>query len=381
MDTEATAALAAIEAWQSNDKFGRDTSARVHTCKQEAVIAYGEAILKGREKYPGNVPFNDWITENKLDQAPFKDFRERAAAMTVARVIGSRPDDAPFAACPFNTPSDMVRWGRESGMKWEAPAAKPAAKPAATPFNGDNLDAVVSEFGRQIGYDPNDKSWDRRKREIETLFERGTEHLRAMVGLRGRGKVGLESAARYATNKTAAEQDAATEADVRGYRQVARGTGRKEGPDKPKKPSLDDWRRNQNQMAIDAALRRAGKPPITPEEFERPPPELRHQQYPGREPGVTYGNVHREEHGHTWHNVSKRKREMLERKLKDLAAEVEKAFEGFDTLEPNQNYSVRKRWRIALDRILAKHGVDLNERVTAEEAAEFEAGEAAGEAA
>jgi len=375
MDTEATAALAAIEAWQTNDKFGRDTSARVHTCKQEAVIAYGEAIIAGRGKNPGDQAFGDWIKKNKLDQTPFQDFRERSGAMTIAKLargIGTGTDSAPFADCQYNTPSNMVKWARGQGLK--LPVAKLVV---VTPFDGDNLDAVVSEFAKGLGIDPNGASWVRRKREIETLFTRGTEHLRAMVGVRGRGCVGLESAVRYALDHSAEEQDKATHDDVRGYRQVARGTGRKEGaaPDKPKKPSLDDWRRNQNQMAIDAALRRAGKPPITPEEFERPPPELRHQQYPGREPGVTYGNVHREEHGHTWHNVSQRKREMLERKLKELAGEVEKAFVDFATLEPDQQYSVRKRWRIALNRL--RPTVDLSEKATAEELAEAAGEEAA----
>ena len=145
-------------------------------------------------------------------------------------------------------------------------------------------------------------------------------------------------------------------------KKVARS--RQEGKPKrsEKKAKLEEWRRQQNEAAINAALARAGKPPITPEEFGRPPPELLDQQYPGRELGVTYAHVHREEHGPIWHDVGKRRRQNLALKLKELAGELEKALEEFGILDEEQQASVRKRWRITAERICSK--IDLDEMVT-----------------
>ncbi len=136
---------------------------------------------------------------------------------------------------------------------------------------------------------------------------------------------------------------------------------RKQSPQGSKKARLEEWKRQQNETAINAARARAGKPAITPEEFGRPPPELEDQQYPGREPGVTYAHVHREEHGPIWHDVGKRRRQNLTLKLKEMAAELEKVLEEFGILDQEQQASVRKRWRITAERIRSK--IDLSEMV------------------
>jgi hypothetical protein len=140
---------------------------------------------------------------------------------------------------------------------------------------------------------------------------------------------------------------------------------REQSPQSAKRAQLKQWHREQNEAAIAAALRRAAKPKVTDEEFERPPPELLDQQYPGRPPGVTYANVHREEHGPIWHNVSKRRQQTLVLKLKELAADLEKAVEDFAILDPEQKASVRKRWRIAAERI--RPSINLGEMVDDED--------------
>jgi hypothetical protein len=362
-DVEAAAALAAIEAWRTNERLVQDTSARAHTAKQDAIIAYGEALLKGRLKHASNQAFSDWIAENQLDQAPFNDRRARSSAIQIAELV--RVDGlgwatrAIFAGCQYNTPQDMMKWARESGLQPHRPA------PAPSPSVPDgNLDAVVIEFARNLGFNLDGPSWEARKSEIKGLFTNGTEHLRAMV-FRGRGSVGLGAAYQFARDKTREEQDRATVEDVKGYRNNV-GRTREPGPDSPDKQKrrdrsaqLAEWNRQQKEAAINAALRRAGKPPVSAEEFGRPPPELLTQQYPGREPGVTYATVHRERHGPIWHDVGKRRKQILERKLKDLAADLEKAVEDFGILDPEQQASVRKRWRIAAERI--RPSIDLSD--------------------
>jgi hypothetical protein len=371
-DTEAAAALAAIEAWRTNERLerdARDASAQAHTAKQDAIIAYGEALLKGRLKHLGDQVFGAWIADNNLDQVPFNDRRGRSAAIQIAELIradASGPVSTKFAGCQYNTPQDMMKWARENGL-W--PLLPPVAKTIAKPFEG-NLDAVVVEFGRNLGFNLDSPSWEARKSEIKGLFTYGTEHLRAMV-FRGRGSVGLGAAYQFARDKTPEEQDAATVDGVKGYRnnvgRTRESPGGEEVPGKLKRnerrTQLAEWQRQQNEAAINAALRRAGKPKVTDAEFERPPPELIDQQYPGREPGVTYAKVHREQHGPIWHNVGKRRKQNLALKLKELAAELEKAIEDWGILDPDQQASIRKRWRIAAERI--RPSIDLADMLRA----------------
>lgn len=347
-DTVAAAALAAIEAWRTNDLLAQ-------TGKQSAVIAYGQALMKGRETHASNQAFGDWIAKNKLDQEPFHDRRERTAAMAIAEIVrvdGTKTVNAQFADCPHTTPSNMMTWARENGL--EPPPPPPVV---AKPFEG-NLDVVIAEFGKGLGLDLTGASWPRRKYEIEALFTKGTEHLRALVG-RGPTKVGLESAAQFAANKSHEEQDRATIYDVRGYRTSARGEPPPEKRERrEKRAKLREWKEKQAEIALNTALRRAQTPKVSDAEFERPPPDLIDKQYPGREAGITYGTVHRETHGPIWHNVGKRRKETAERKLKDLAADTEKAFEEYVNLDPGQQASVRKRWKIAMDRIAKTVGLE-----------------------
>jgi hypothetical protein len=183
---------------------------------------------------------------------------------------------------------------------------------------------------------------------IESLLEHGVERLKEMVI---EHTIGLEPAARYARDKSAEEQNIATTDAMHRYYAESR-IARKVGKSKPSKESQRNlWRQQRNEAAINAALRIAAKPKVTDEQFERPPPELLDQQYPGREPGVTYAHVHREQHGRSWHNVQKRRRYELERKLKELAADLEKALVDVSILDPSQIESVRKRWRITAQRM------------------------------
>jgi hypothetical protein len=229
-----------------------------------------------------------------------------------------------------------------------------------------HTEADLEAFGRRIRVDIAKPSWAKvRRGQIETLFIKGTEHLRAMV-FHGRGGVGLDSAYQFARDKTAEEQDKATISDVRGYGERVREASKaKQDPTQPtrteRRARLEAWQRQQTEAAINAAMRRAGTPKVTAEEFGVPPPEWADVQYPGREPGVTYAHVHREEHGPIWHNIEKRRRQTLALKLKELAADLEKAVADFDILDEDQQASVRKRWRIATERIRSK--LDLSEQV------------------
>jgi hypothetical protein len=206
----------------------------------------------------------------------------------------------------------------------------------------DNLDASILEFARRIKMVNVDK---RRKYEIRGLLVNGAEHIQEMVLS---GAVGLGSAHRFTRDKTLAQQADAKVHDVRGYSKHAREM-RNAAP--KQKATLEQRQIARNEAAIATALRRAAKPRLTPEEAGFPPPELRHQQYPGREPGVTYANVHREQHGPIWHNVSKRRQLTGALKLKEIAAELEKAFaEYFALLDTDGQAGVRKRWQIAAKR-------------------------------
>jgi hypothetical protein len=219
--------------------------------------------------------------------------------------------------------------------------------------------AAAIQFGIRCGYDTTAPAWETsRFYHVNGLLTHGVERLQELVVSH---VVGLEAADRYARHKSPEEQNNATIADIRKYYNETRSRRsrrlRPEG-ERTKSESIKakraSWRRQRHEAAINAALRLAAKPKVTDEEFERPPPELMDQQYPGREPGVTYAHVHREQHGPIWHNVARRKQLNLARKLKELAAELEKAVDDASILDAEQMASVQKRWRIAMNRLRAK---------------------------
>jgi hypothetical protein len=82
----------------------------------------------------------------------------------------------------------------------------------------DAEEARIAEFGRSLGFNPNpnNHSWSGRKSKIGLLFAKGTEDIRRMIG-RGPGKVSLDNAYYYARDKSAAELERATIADIKGY--------------------------------------------------------------------------------------------------------------------------------------------------------------------
>jgi hypothetical protein len=77
-----------------------------------AVIAYGRALLEGREGR-SNIAFSQWVSENKLDVGkPWKHREERHCAMKIAEAVVSNTTNNIFDACPNTTPTNIMSWYR-----------------------------------------------------------------------------------------------------------------------------------------------------------------------------------------------------------------------------------------------------------------------------
>lgn len=117
-DPDAKEAALAIREWNVYNRK------EVETIKprQQAVIIYGRALLRLRKAHPNNKEFNNCLIAQRLNESPFDDFRERSAAMAIAKaVIGSADNasnsaDNAFDDCGVATASHMAKWARKAGL-------------------------------------------------------------------------------------------------------------------------------------------------------------------------------------------------------------------------------------------------------------------------
>lgn len=114
-DPEAKAAVMAAREWRVHDRKGKEEIRH----QQVAVIAYGNAMLKGRKRYSSNNEFKKWVREQELDiDYPFNNPRERSEAMRIAEIVfRTGAEDAEcFIECPHKLPSHMMTWARKAGL-------------------------------------------------------------------------------------------------------------------------------------------------------------------------------------------------------------------------------------------------------------------------
>jgi pyruvate/2-oxoglutarate dehydrogenase complex dihydrolipoamide acyltransferase (E2) component len=93
----------------------------------QAIIAYGHALQEGR-KDRSNQAFAKWVSDNGLDVgSPWDEVRERSEAMKIGSVFRTVTEDA-FAACPYTTPSNIMKWYRKAHAPTPAPDAEKPQK-------------------------------------------------------------------------------------------------------------------------------------------------------------------------------------------------------------------------------------------------------------
>jgi hypothetical protein len=106
LEKRAMQAMANYQVGIADETFGKVKA--IH-----AVIEYGKALLEGREGR-SNIAFKAWIAENKLDVGePWKDRKERHAAMKIAEVVVGNVPTMTFDACPNARPVDIMKWYRK----------------------------------------------------------------------------------------------------------------------------------------------------------------------------------------------------------------------------------------------------------------------------
>lgn len=237
-----------------------------------------------------------------------------------------------------------------------------------------NIDVACIEMAKRLGAATKETQLG----YLRTIITDGDEALIQMVEAK---KVGLRAASNFVRLTPFDKRDGITPKDVSRIGNEVRNTWRAQQTGKTagkagEKAPREDHSLRVMSAAVSAAERRAIKPRVSDEEFERPPADLIDQQYPGREPGVTYATVHREQHGPIWHNVAKRRQHTLLREVKELAAELERKVANFGILDDEQLDSARTRWRITAKRI--RPWIDLSE---GDDLGQLEGGGAAGEVA
>ena len=105
---DAAKALTAYEKGIAKKKAG-------HIETINAIIAYGKALLEGREAHASDKAFGQWIEDNGLDQTkPFERGQERSEAMRIAKIVTLRntPDGSIFE-CANSRPNDIMKWVRK----------------------------------------------------------------------------------------------------------------------------------------------------------------------------------------------------------------------------------------------------------------------------
>lgn len=155
-----------------------------------AVIEYGEGLLEGRGQY-GNQEFSKWVTDNKFDIGkPWDDYRERTAAMSMAKLVNGSVPLTAFDACPYTRPTDIMKWYRKlhpsaksrstkSNSKGTASKGSASKAPPGTPKTDKAYDAIVErvrtggdisnqrKFAKEVGVShmAMEKAFDRWNRE------------------------------------------------------------------------------------------------------------------------------------------------------------------------------------------------------------------------
>jgi hypothetical protein len=213
-------------------------------------------------------------------------------------------------------------------------------------------DHDVKQFMQEIGCNTTASST---LSYIKQLLETGEPNVFDMVK---RGEVGICAAAIFCTQTPRETQRSATSAAVKHEGNLIKKGHAKADDERAKTNDEREHKRKvreRNKLikqrtieATKAAIERArSRPKITDEEFERPPPELLHEEYPGR-PGWTYASVHREQHGPVWINVSQKRRRDLVIKLSEIAREFSSHMEKIEILDERERATVFHRWRRAL---------------------------------
>jgi hypothetical protein len=186
LEARATQAMADYRAGVADEATGKVKAIR-------AVIEYGKALLEGRsnlEKRKGNVSFKQWVTDNGFDVGkPWSEVRERSSAIQIASVFGSVPK-TDFDACPYTTPSNIMKWYRkmlapdlDSAEPKKSKTSKKSEPPQeskapSTPATDAAYDAVVDWLrdGKAI---PNQRKWADERKDIAShaSFEKAFDRL------------------------------------------------------------------------------------------------------------------------------------------------------------------------------------------------------------
>lgn len=97
----------------------------------QAVVAYGQVLLEGRQAHSSNIAFSEWVSANGLDQGePWDKQPERNCAQHIAQLVHSSGAMDAFADCPMSRPTHIMSWWRKLHPTPEA-IAKAEAKAAA----------------------------------------------------------------------------------------------------------------------------------------------------------------------------------------------------------------------------------------------------------
>jgi hypothetical protein len=164
LDAIAAKARAKIADWQNGDK----TELSGRAAKKLAVIEYGKLLIEGRKKFLSDPAFGQWVEDSKLNAPPYANASERSHAMRIVELtLGSTPQGS-FDACPFTTPSDMMKWARGKGLVTTASSSPRAPKldPVREAVRA-NPEASTAELAKQAGVG---------ERRINTV--RREEHIR-----------------------------------------------------------------------------------------------------------------------------------------------------------------------------------------------------------
>jgi hypothetical protein len=130
---------------------------------QEAIIKYGNALLKVRMLEKSDRKFGEWIKNNKLDDGVFELQQERTAAMQIAKIVTSMDigngidgyfidvtingHPIPLSECGNARPSHIMAWYNEMRREHTAlPTAHAVSRkaPSQKPYGGPKRDKAVA---------------------------------------------------------------------------------------------------------------------------------------------------------------------------------------------------------------------------------------------
>jgi hypothetical protein len=129
-DPLAKRAVMAAREWNVHRRKGKEALKP----QQKAVVDYGMVLLEVRKLHKSNKKYNEEVLARRLDIRPFDDFRQRSAALAIAKAViplGDNDREHGFDDCDSGTAKHMEAWAKRTGLiprKQRNPEATPKAR-------------------------------------------------------------------------------------------------------------------------------------------------------------------------------------------------------------------------------------------------------------